>query len=96
MEIVIEKLLHVTKDAVPKVIFSDQTSFLAMFLPYVWCLNVLVYVQVSNEAEHCLTVVLSQYDPFRCLSVCVFDISLSYIWISLALIFNISSLYCEN
>ncbi|KAK0581454.1 hypothetical protein LWI29_013990 [Acer saccharum] len=44
MEIVIEKLLHVTKDAVPK---------------------------VSNEAEHCLTVVLSQYDPFRCLSVIV-------------------------
>lgn len=44
VEIVIEKLLHVTKDAVPK---------------------------VSNEAEHCLTVVLSQYDPFRCLSVIV-------------------------
>jgi len=27
--------------------------------------------KVSNEAEHCLTVVLSQYDPFRCLSVIV-------------------------
>ncbi|GLU07854.1 hypothetical protein SLE2022_247940 [Rubroshorea leprosula] len=43
VEIVIEKLLHVTKD-VPK---------------------------VSNEAEHCLNSVLSQYDPFRCLSVIV-------------------------
>ncbi|KAG7014585.1 CLIP-associated protein [Cucurbita argyrosperma subsp. argyrosperma] len=42
VEIVIEKLLHVTKDIIPK---------------------------VSNDAEHCLTVVLSQYDPFRCLSV---------------------------
>ncbi|EPS69812.1 hypothetical protein M569_04950, partial [Genlisea aurea] len=44
IEIVIEKLLHVTKDSVPK---------------------------VANESEHCLTVVLSQYDPFRCLSVVV-------------------------
>ncbi|KAM3217041.1 CLIP-associated protein [Capsicum annuum] len=25
--------------------------------------------KVSNEAEHCLTTVLSQYDPFRCLSL---------------------------
>ncbi|XP_050367092.1 CLIP-associated protein isoform X2 [Argentina anserina] len=44
IEIVIEKLLHVTKDVVP---------------------------QVSNESEHCLSVVVSQYDPFRCLSVIV-------------------------
>ncbi|KAK7345692.1 hypothetical protein VNO77_16302 [Canavalia gladiata] len=44
VEIVIEKLLNVTKDTVPK---------------------------VSNEAEHCLTIVLSQDDPFRCLSVIV-------------------------
>ncbi|KAK6937725.1 CLASP N-terminal domain [Dillenia turbinata] len=44
VEIVIEKVLHVTKDIVPK---------------------------VSNEAEHCLTTVLSQYDPFRSLSVTV-------------------------
>ncbi|XP_015892457.2 CLIP-associated protein isoform X1 [Ziziphus jujuba] len=44
VEIVIEKLLHVTKDLVPK---------------------------VSNEAEHCLTIVLSLYDPFRCLSVII-------------------------
>ncbi|KAL3620543.1 hypothetical protein CASFOL_035455 [Castilleja foliolosa] len=44
VEIVIEKLLHVTKDSVPK---------------------------VANESEHCLTTVLSQYDPFRCLSVIV-------------------------
>ncbi|KAL0370433.1 UNVERIFIED_CONTAM: CLIP-associated protein [Sesamum angustifolium] len=42
VEIVIEKLLHVTKDSVPK---------------------------VANESEHCLTIVLSQYDPFRCLSL---------------------------
>ncbi|KAI3461018.1 hypothetical protein Pfo_017681 [Paulownia fortunei] len=27
--------------------------------------------KVSNESEHCLTIVLSQYDPFRCLSVIV-------------------------
>ncbi|CAH8357106.1 unnamed protein product [Eruca vesicaria subsp. sativa] len=44
VEIVIEKLLHVSKDSVPK---------------------------VSGEAEQCLTIVLSQYDPFRCLSVIV-------------------------
>ncbi|MFS7888508.1 putative armadillo-like helical, CLASP domain, TOG domain-containing protein [Helianthus anomalus] len=44
IEIVVEKLLNLTKDTVPK---------------------------VSNEAEHCLTVVLSQYDPFKCLSVIV-------------------------
>ncbi|KAJ0054616.1 hypothetical protein Pint_01615 [Pistacia integerrima] len=44
VELVIEKLLHVTKDVVPK---------------------------VSSEAEHCLTILLSQYDPFRCLSVIV-------------------------
>ncbi|KVI12313.1 hypothetical protein Ccrd_009258 [Cynara cardunculus var. scolymus] len=44
IEIVIEKLLHLTKDTIPK---------------------------VSNEAEHCLTLVLSQYDSFRCLSVIV-------------------------
>ncbi|KAK4281371.1 hypothetical protein QN277_012874 [Acacia crassicarpa] len=44
VEIVIEKLLHVSKDNDPK---------------------------VSNTADHCLTIVLSQYDPFRCLSVIV-------------------------
>ncbi|KAK7267504.1 hypothetical protein RIF29_20179 [Crotalaria pallida] len=44
VEVVIEKLLHVTKDIVPK---------------------------VSTEAEHCLTIILSQDDPFRCLSVIV-------------------------
>ncbi|XP_076883257.1 CLIP-associated protein-like [Bidens hawaiensis] len=27
--------------------------------------------KVSTEAEHCLSVVLSQYDPFRCLSIIV-------------------------
>ncbi|KAK4747190.1 hypothetical protein SAY87_026227 [Trapa incisa] len=42
VEIIIEKLLHVTKDVVPK---------------------------ICSEAEHCLSIVLSQYDPFRCLSV---------------------------
>ncbi|XP_071721566.1 CLIP-associated protein-like [Rutidosis leptorrhynchoides] len=44
VEIVIEKLLNLTKDPVPN---------------------------VSSEAEHCISVVLSQYDPFRCLSVIV-------------------------
>ncbi|KAI3888789.1 hypothetical protein MKW92_013155 [Papaver armeniacum] len=44
VEIVIEKLLHVTKDTIAK---------------------------VSSEAEQCLTLVLSQYDPFRCLTVIV-------------------------
>ncbi|XP_020083722.1 CLIP-associated protein isoform X2 [Ananas comosus] len=44
IEIVIEKLLHVTKDAV---------------------------VKVSNEAHRCLSIVLAQYDPFRCLAVVV-------------------------
>lgn len=42
VEIVIEKLLHVAKDAV---------------------------VKVSNEAHQCLSIVLAQYDTFRCLSV---------------------------
>ncbi|KAG0449558.1 hypothetical protein HPP92_027229 [Vanilla planifolia] len=44
VEIIIEKLLHVTKDAVAK---------------------------VSNEAHRCLTIMLAQYDKFRCLSVIV-------------------------
>ncbi|KAL8254487.1 hypothetical protein R6Q59_032708 [Mikania micrantha] len=44
IEIVVEKLLHLTKDSISK---------------------------VPNEAEHCLTIVLSQYDPFRCLTVIV-------------------------
>ncbi|WMV31945.1 hypothetical protein MTR67_025330 [Solanum verrucosum] len=44
VEIIIEKLLHVTKDDVAK---------------------------VANEAENCLSTILSQYDPFRCLSVIV-------------------------
>ncbi|WCJ38160.1 CLIP-associated protein [Euphorbia peplus] len=44
VEIVIEKLLNVATDAVPK---------------------------VSNEAERCLSIILSEYDPFRCLSVIV-------------------------
>ncbi|CAN6460516.1 unnamed protein product [Victoria cruziana] len=42
IEIVIEKLLHASRDSVAK---------------------------VSNEAERCLTIVLSQYEPYRCLSV---------------------------
>ncbi|XP_011080151.1 CLIP-associated protein isoform X2 [Sesamum indicum] len=44
VEIVIEKLLHVTKDSVQK---------------------------VSNKSEYCFTILLSQYDPFRCLRVIV-------------------------
>ncbi|XP_055832463.1 CLIP-associated protein-like [Solanum dulcamara] len=44
VEIIIEKLLHLTKDDVAK---------------------------VANEAENCLSTILSQYDPFRCLSVIV-------------------------
>ncbi|GAB2281986.1 hypothetical protein Dimus_016550 [Dionaea muscipula] len=44
LEIVIEKLLHVSKDTARK---------------------------VANEAENCLTSLLSQYDPFRCLNVIV-------------------------
>ncbi|XP_020529249.1 CLIP-associated protein isoform X2 [Amborella trichopoda] len=44
VEIVLEKLLHATRDVVPK---------------------------VSSEADHCLTIVLSQYDSFRCLTVVV-------------------------
>ncbi|XP_031483143.1 CLIP-associated protein isoform X1 [Nymphaea colorata] len=42
IEIVIEKLLHASRDSIAK---------------------------VSNEAECCLSVVLSQFDPYRCLSV---------------------------
>lgn len=33
------------------------------------CLRHQFPIQVANEAEQCLTLVLSQYDPFRCLSV---------------------------
>ncbi|KAK4775013.1 hypothetical protein SAY86_009948 [Trapa natans] len=44
VEIIIEKLLHVTKD---------------------------VAMEVCSEAEHCLSIVLSQYYPLRCLSVIV-------------------------
>lgn len=46
----------------------------------------LIHIQVSNEAEHCLTVVLSQYDPFRCLSVCFVFHSLALIWLGINLI----------
>ncbi|XP_022722851.1 CLIP-associated protein-like isoform X2 [Durio zibethinus] len=44
IEIVIEKLLHIAKDAVSK---------------------------VSIDAEKCLSIILSEYDPFSCLSVIV-------------------------
>ncbi|KAF3777171.1 CLIP-associated protein [Nymphaea thermarum] len=44
VEIVIEKLLHASRDLVAK---------------------------VSNEADRCLSIVLAQYDPHRCLSVIV-------------------------
>ncbi|CAI9770619.1 unnamed protein product [Fraxinus pennsylvanica] len=44
VEIVIEKLLHLTKDSVSK---------------------------VSNEVQHCLSIMLTWYDAFRCLSVIV-------------------------
>ncbi|CAN4113719.1 unnamed protein product [Withania somnifera] len=44
VEIIIEKLLHVTKDDVAK---------------------------VANEAENCLSTILSQCNPFRCLTVIV-------------------------
>ncbi|KAG8483186.1 hypothetical protein CXB51_022159 [Gossypium anomalum] len=44
IEIVIEKLLHIAKDAVSK---------------------------VSIEAENCLSMILSEYDPFKCLSVII-------------------------
>ncbi|KAK1290925.1 CLIP-associated protein [Acorus calamus] len=44
VEIVMEKLLHATRDMV---------------------------VKVSNEADNCLSIVLSQYDPYRCLTVIV-------------------------
>uniref|UniRef100_A0A1D1ZFN9 CLIP-associating protein 1-B n=1 Tax=Anthurium amnicola TaxID=1678845 RepID=A0A1D1ZFN9_9ARAE len=44
IEIVIEKLLHATKD---------------------------IAVKVSNEAHQCLSIILSKYDPYRCLSVIV-------------------------
>ncbi|KAE8697885.1 CLIP-associated protein, putative isoform 4 [Hibiscus syriacus] len=42
IELVIEKLLHIAKDAISK---------------------------VSTEAEKCLSTILSEYDPFKCLSV---------------------------
>ncbi|KAJ6843114.1 CLIP-associated protein [Iris pallida] len=44
VEIVIEKLLHATKDLITK---------------------------VSNEANQCLSTILAQYNPFRCLAVIV-------------------------
>ncbi|KAI3772355.1 hypothetical protein L6452_03539 [Arctium lappa] len=42
---------------------------------YLSCTGMLSHIDhlcsVSSEAEHCLTVVLSQYDSFRCSSVIV-------------------------
>jgi len=74
VELVVEKLLNVARDIVPKV--GNFVLFLFFF-----CLFYIVaffsisgispLLQVSNEAEHCLTSVLSQNDPFRCLSVCI-------------------------
>lgn len=51
-----------------------STDLLArLFFSYLgsWqvCLRHQFPIQVANEAEQCLTLVLSQYDPFRCLSV---------------------------
>ena len=72
VEIVVEKLLNVTKDIVPKV--SSFIMFLIFFYVVAFFSQVLQFsplLQVSNEAEHCLTIVLSQNDPFRCLSVCI-------------------------
>lgn len=67
VEVVIEKLLNATKDVAPKVnSHLDEVIMLKISLPsFLMC----YIVQVANEAEHCLTMVLSLYDPFRCLSV---------------------------
>lgn len=83
VEVVIEKLLNATKDVAPKVnSHLDEVIMLKISLPsFLMC----YIVQVANEAEHCLTMVLSLYDPFRCLSVssCVsFEFAQQDIWIS--------------
>lgn len=77
VEIVIEKLLHVSKDSVPKVTYCMLKPLFLVHPPDPYCFFIntdVVYdnisFQVSSEAEQCLTTVLSQYDPFRCLSVC--------------------------
>lgn len=70
VEIVLEKLLHVTKDVVAKV---SKFFYVYGLMWFHICSTYffLPCIQVSNEAEQCLTVVLSQYDPFRCLTVCL-------------------------
>lgn len=66
IEIVLEKLLHVTKDDVAKVYVLSHEKFSPFLLANIF----LMLRQVSNEAHQCLYVVLAKYDPFRCLSVC--------------------------
>lgn len=70
VEIVIEKLLHATKDAVPK---ATHISFLVEASISKYCVAVpklFLFSQVSDEANQCLSTILDQSDPFRCLAVC--------------------------
>jgi len=66
IEIVLEKLLHVTKDDFVKVYFLSFQKFSPFFHATVF----LMLIQVANEAHRCLNVMLAKYDPYRCPSVC--------------------------
>jgi CLIP-associating protein 1/2 len=74
IEIVLEKLLHVTKDMVAKVFLPFFFSLLESFdlFSVLFCVNLMFFVamQISDEANRCINVLLSKYDHFRCLSVC--------------------------
>ena len=74
-EIVLEKLLHVTKDMVAKVylpLFSLDIIFRVILCKFVRVNNLIFFVatQISDEATRCINVLLAKYDHFRCLAVC--------------------------
>ncbi|XP_038971250.1 CLIP-associated protein isoform X1 [Phoenix dactylifera] len=70
IEIVAEKLLHATRDVAAEALnyfsFGCYSCFCIMHFLFHSCFFSL---QVSNVAHQCLTIVLAQYDPFRCLDV---------------------------
>lgn len=76
METLIVKLLHATKDAALKVLLHWQCSFRFAFSDATMKLPSRAFMslslQVVNQAHICLTTVVTQFDPLRCLGVSLF------------------------
>jgi hypothetical protein len=79
VELLVVKLLHATKDGALKVMHSCSAWFGSHLLvqPQSWHLKPLfmsLSLQVVNQAHICLTTVVTQFDPLRCLGVSLFCI----------------------